>query len=88
MLRRSFQLTRPVRGEPDQVWLDGRVKKISTHSPRAGRTVADCGVATAIGRFQLTRPVRGEPGRVVVTQCSVLFQLTRPVRGEPRMAKG
>ena len=37
--------------------------KISTHSPRAGRTVRHLGLILTVDRFQLTRPVRGEPNR-------------------------
>ena len=34
----TFQLTRPVRGEPYTAYFFCRKQKISTHSPRAGRT--------------------------------------------------
>ena len=82
----SFQLTRPVRGEPrHSVQLQhsrfdfnslapcganhgiltffARKGSISTHSPRAGRTLVAYDLATCLFVFQLTRPVRGEPRR-------------------------
>ena len=34
----AFQLTRPVRGEPEAIGTQAQAAKISTHSPRAGRT--------------------------------------------------
>ena len=38
-LKCKFQLTRPVRGEPPVECLDFFQFRISTHSPRAGRTI-------------------------------------------------
>ena len=62
--RRSlFQLTRPVRGEPDLLNYALQVGRISTHSPRAGRTLSTWRTRARTTTFQLTRPVRGEPER-------------------------
>ena len=58
---RAFQLTRPVRGEPMGVEMKGYNEKISTHSPRAGRTHTRKPLNDKLYLFQLTRPVRGEP---------------------------
>ena len=48
--RSKFQLTRPVRGEPSGIFVSPYSLKISTHSPRAGRTYLGClfGVHTFI----------------------------------------
>ena len=79
-----FQLTRPVRGEPNLPFWNSKEYVISTHSPRAGRTLPCNVVSTFAKGFQLTRPVRGEPEQVLSRLYRQLqFQLTRPVRGEP-----
>ena len=57
----KFQLTRPVRGEPRLHLHQWRVDAISTHSPRAGRTLRGRDDTENTAQFQLTRPVRGEP---------------------------
>ena len=58
----SFQLTRPVWGEPARRLQNGVFKDISTHSPRVGRTRARSMSGYTVRKFQLTRPVWGEPG--------------------------
>ena len=42
LVQRPFQLTRPVWGEPQILINKTRMKKISTHSPRVGRTSHRC----------------------------------------------
>ena len=56
-----FQLTRPVRGEPQETARYFSATRISTHSPRAGRTPLRYEPDGIFTTFQLTRPVRGEP---------------------------
>ena len=57
----TFQLTRPVRGEPVEINATRYGLEISTHSPRAGRTRILQPKCNCRRTFQLTRPVRGEP---------------------------
>ena len=81
---KKFQLTRPVWGEPLIAYLIRNSSRISTHSPRVGRTrkliadnainanfnsLAPCGANLQEGNY-VTRPDK--------------FQLTRPVWGEPQ----
>ena len=56
-----FQLTRPARGEPQHFIILLCAFKISTHSPRTGRTRSMTSSCSRICPFQLTRPARGEP---------------------------
>ena len=81
--RTTFQLTRPVWGEPPLPIQSPRCSRISTHSPRVGRTVMPPTNIT------LTAISTHSP-RVGRTSCAVRrrippikFQLTRPVWGEP-----
>ena len=56
-----FQLTRPAWGEPDAVNAQRELSRISTHSPRVGRTGYRRGRLRGRFGFQLTRPAWGEP---------------------------
>ena len=47
----TFQLTRPVRGEPDLTLGKASLCEISTHSPRAGRTIE---FADYLGRVKIS----------------------------------
>ena len=60
-----FQLTRPVWGEPAGRFRQFNCVRISTHSPRVGRTRIACKICGSQSRFQLTRPVWGEPNKRV-----------------------
>ena len=108
--RSSFQLTRPVWGEPPRGVVCNIVflhfnslapcganpsallpplssLKISTHSPRVGRTVTEVEETLVRHEFQLTRPVWGEPRRCCCPCKISTFQLTRPVWGEPQRVR-
>ena len=88
-----FQLTRPVRGEPRSVHQGVFDLRISTHSPRAGRTrlcrtfafpfvnfnsLAPCGA-----NFNSLAPCGANRTTTSSRRADCKFQLTRPVRGEP-----
>ena len=79
----SFQLTRPVRGEPyaNGNTLDYTI--ISTHSPRAGRTNPSVDKARNNGYFNSLAPCGANRMPFATSPKSQPFQLTRPVRGEP-----
>ena len=64
-----FQLTRPVWGEPRLTLQQSVVNRISTHSPRVGRTLARQYSPMQANRFQLTRPVWGEPDGCSCGHC-------------------
>ena len=83
MQNSQFQLTRPVWGEPSCVFRARSHTRISTHSPRVGRTTALNPIPRRTSLFQLTRPVWGEPSRATRISSARIFQLTRPVWGEP-----
>ena len=57
----AFQLTRPVWGEPANIGEQAIINRISTHSPRVGRTRRVLLWTLLLTIFQLTRPVWGEP---------------------------
>ena len=79
----QFQLTRPVWGEPFGEFSERGKLKISTHSPRVGRTNIRAALRQIPYQFQLTRPVWGEPWTGKSNKINGRFQLTRPVWGEP-----
>ena len=60
----QFQLTRPVWGEPKELFALAESTRISTHSPRVGRTAHLDMLVYGTMEFQLTRPVWGEPWRL------------------------
>ena len=80
----SFQLTRPVWGEPANLLRQRLQQMISTHSPRVGRTTFTRFNSSVASIFQLTRPVWGEPLQGAQVHFDRQFQLTRPVWGEPQ----
>ena len=78
-----FQLTRPVRGEPDDGANKHEGMTISTHSPRAGRTWALFSLSPK-RKISTHSPRAGRTCLLFYPkkwECA--FQLTRPVRGEP-----
>ncbi len=82
-----FQLTRLARGEPRSRTTCRKRWYISTHSPRAGRTVIDARSSYEQNNFNSLAP-RGanlclRPRR----KSSLTFQLTRPARGEPAFSE-
>ena len=79
----SFQLTRPVRGEPFSFSVLVFLLFISTHSPRAGRTNDGFVNGVNSGNFNSLAPCGANLSSYVILFPCVLFQLTRPVRGEP-----
>ena len=86
--RHLFQLTRPVWGEPRSYGSAAHVSKISTHSPRVGRTAASSPRCFMLFNFNSLAPCGANLvayRRVTVKQ---LFQLTRPVWGEPMIGAG
>ena len=81
----AFQLTRPVWGEPREVPTSYTFSKISTHSPRVGRTHASAPLYQRATHFNSLAPCGAN---LSPKNCLVLFQtfqLTRPVWGEPRL---
>ena len=76
-----FLLTRPMRGVTLQQGNGGRQRRISTHTPHAGRdqqTLTICGIRC---QFLLTRPMRGVTGIAGKPAVQSQFLLTRPMRG-------
>ena len=83
-LPRSFQLTRPVWGEPYNEDEIRAIGQISTHSPRVGRTAHSSSSARLLRNFNSLAPC-GANLALRRTFCRrEEFQLTRPVWGEPR----
>ena len=80
-----FQLTRPVRGEPEDVVDVETGEVISTHSPRAGRTESNYIIADDLTHFNSLAPCGANPEPVITNLELRRFQLTRPVRGEPSL---
>ena len=80
----TFQLTRPVRGEPRIVEHNLLLMIISTHSPRAGRTSIVSVCSTLHYDFNSLAPCGANPEIFRYLHSGIRFQLTRPVRGEPR----
>ena len=78
-----FQLTRPVWGEPCCYCSSATSSKISTHSPRVGRTdPGDCGHEPS-SYFNSLAPCGANQSDFVPQNGRCAFQLTRPVWGEP-----
>ena len=83
---RRFQLTRPVWGEPEVFMSNMILKRISTHSPRVGRTSSRRSSISMQPQFQLTRPVWGEPRQFSETKiiATISTHSPRVGRTEPR----
>ena len=81
----SFQLTRPVWGEPPCQDISTAGKQFQLTRPVWGEPCGNRPHAIRRGIFQLTRPVWGEPrlGGALSPVVFWIFQLTRPVWGEP-----
>ena len=79
----TFQLTRPVWGEPRPTAAASVAACISTHSPRVGRTYTDFNKVFVCTNFNSLAPCGAN--RLIPWTCrqSIKFQLTRPVWGEP-----
>ena len=79
----TFQLTRPVWGEPAFGIADDNNGEISTHSPRVGRTRTNHTYQQGL-EISTHSPRVGRTAQVYCHQCiQRQFQLTRPVWGEP-----
>ena len=59
----SFQLTRPVWGEPRNAIQGCKSRKISTHSPRVGRTRLSTMLSCPLGYFNSLAPCGANPAR-------------------------
>ena len=79
----TFQLTRPVWGEPYLYQRFRQFYNISTHSPRVGRTLCDNRTSISYIHFNSLAPCGANPVPVTSSKSNVPFQLTRPVWGEP-----
>ena len=75
---RTFQLTRPVWGEPFANNAPFYRVDISTHSPRVGRTRHAKRSGSSTRPFQLTRPVWGEPRSVVSDRSTAAISTHSP----------
>ena len=80
---RAFQLTRPVRGEPQRLRARQKPIAISTHSPRAGRTESNYIITDDLIHFNSLAPCGANRTSQATISRILRFQLTRPVRGEP-----
>ena len=81
----TFQLTRPVWGEPEPDMLTAPVNVISTHSPRVGRTARLYSYAPHSVHFNSLAPCGANRYPRRTRRSYIAFQLTRPVWGEPRV---
>ena len=79
----TFQLTRPAWGEPSFFGSASRVGKISTHSPRVGRTRPHFFAVVGLVNFNSLAPRGANPSPLRGLFRLALFQLTRPAWGEP-----
>ena len=86
--RTSFQLTRPVWGEPPTPGRMMRPTRISTHSPRVGRTILLSHIKSLHCRFQLTRPVWGEPTDHMLVAARYKISTHSPRVGRTPSKKG
>ena len=83
----SFQLTRPVWGEPRLRMACSPILAISTHSPRVGRTRPLNIDMRNFRDFNSLAPCGANHLRSEYAQLFNPFQLTRPVWGEPNCRK-
>ena len=81
--RLSFQLTRPVWGEPNIEAVAVWYTPISTHSPRVGRTYRAIGETDTAVDFNSLAPCGANHCPSCRRSKTSRFQLTRPVWGEP-----
>ena len=79
----TFQLTRPVWGEPYSVFSSSYSTGISTHSPRVGRTTSKIPVSSVTVHFNSLAPCGANHNCTQRILGIAQFQLTRPVWGEP-----
>ena len=79
----KFQLTRPVWGEPIFAKILYFPPRISTHSPRVGRTPVILKLCDIIKYFNSLAPCGANLNSAKRCITRFLFQLTRPVWGEP-----
>ena len=79
----TFQLTRPVWGEPTISRTASRIAFISTHSPRVGRTKIALRSSFIDIDFNSLAPCGANPTALTLFTLTEQFQLTRPVWGEP-----
>ena len=70
-----------MRGATQVDEVNGLVRSISIHAPRAGRDFVAFAVRPARLVFQSTRPVRGATRVWKASVILLSFQSTRPVRG-------
>ena len=79
-----FNSLAPCGANPVRVARRRRHVKISTHSPRAGRTLGRWGLGLIFRIFQLTRPVRGEPWYIIAIYIDVTnFNSLAPCGANP-----
>ena len=83
----TFQLTRPVWGEPPNSTSSAGKERISTHSPRVGRTFCCTRGGKENDAFQLTRPVWGEPHRTARITLSARISTHSPRVGRTGMGR-
>ena len=83
-----FQLTRPVWGEPRLQAIRATRCRISTHSPRVGRTLLPLSRFQIFDNFNSLAPCGANRMRLSEKQDKHQFQLTRPVWGEPSHCSG
>ena len=81
--RRKFQLTRPVWGEPNSQKQQHQTERISTHSPRVGRTTPNVPISATAINFNSLAPCGANRADGHRARRRQRFQLTRPVWGEP-----
>ena len=79
----TFQLTRPVWGEPLSYNHIIILLSISTHSPRVGRTQGHNHKIGILWDFNSLAPCGANPVAQNIERSAEKFQLTRPVWGEP-----
>ena len=81
----TFQLTRPVWGEPRTICSTAARLRISTHSPRVGRTF----IIVSVTPYTIISTHSPRVGRTLTMWTTMAttrtFQLTRPVWGEPQI---
>ena len=83
-ISQSFQLTRPAGGEPTGLCVLRKLCRVSTHSPRGGRTLLPP-TPYAYNRVSTHSPRGGRTTGMIVVRIPIFtFQLTRPAGGEPR----
>ena len=82
----QFQLTRPVRGEPLDVWHYADNYSISTHSPRAGRTVSRLVSQIDVRDFNSLAPCGANPAFAFCNACAAFISTHSPRAGRTRFS--